>query len=138
MTRPKGRNHDQEGKPRALDVAELTAPGDVPSADVVEMAHRRRRHQDRLAGTVRDLPPEETVTPHGSDAIAALVLGTAITVQISDEQPPLMRRALQHGRTWSEIAMAAGLTVEQARAAYTDWAGGLAEPDRAEALRLAE
>ncbi|WP_432139162.1 MULTISPECIES: hypothetical protein [unclassified Streptomyces] len=126
-----------EGKPRALDVAELTAPGDVPSADVVEMAHRRRRHQDRIAGTVRGLPPEETVTADGSDAIAALVLGTAITVQIGDEQPPLMRQALRHGRTWSEIATAAGLTAEQARAAYTAWADTLDDSDRAEALDLA-
>ncbi|WP_328728345.1 hypothetical protein OG796_24710 [Streptomyces jietaisiensis] len=126
-----------EGKPRALDVAELTAPGDVPSVDVVEMAHRRRRHQDRLAGTVRGLPPEETVTADGTDAIAALVLGTAITVQIGDEQPPLMCQALQHGRTWSEIATAAGLTVEQARAAYTAWADTLGDSDRAKALGLA-
>ncbi|MFJ5839814.1 hypothetical protein ACIQGO_24160 [Streptomyces shenzhenensis] len=126
-----------EGKPRALDVAELTAPGDVPSADVVEMAHRRRRHQDRIAGTVRGLPPEETVTADGSDAIAALVLGTAITVQISDEQSPLMRQALQHGRTWSEIATATGLTPDQARAAYTAWADTLDDSDRAEALDLA-
>ncbi|MFJ8495334.1 hypothetical protein ACIRBZ_44455 [Streptomyces sp. NPDC094038] len=126
-----------EGKPRALDVAELTAPGDVPSADVAEMAHRRRRHQDRLAGTVRGLPPEETATADGSDAIAALVLGTAITVQLEDEQPPLMRQALQHGLTWSEIATATGLTVEQARAAYTSWADTLGENDRAEALGLA-
>ncbi|MGH1554637.1 hypothetical protein ACRAWF_30075 [Streptomyces sp. L7] len=81
-----------EGKPRALDVAELTAPG----ADV---AHRRRRYHDRLAGTVRSLPPEETVTAVGSDAIASLVLGAAITVQVEDEQLPLMRQALQHGRT---------------------------------------
>lgn len=126
-----------EGKPRALDVAELTAPGDVPSAGVAEMAHRRQRHQDRLAGTVRGLPPQETATTDGSDAIAALVLGTAITVQLEDEQPPLMRQALQHGRTWSEIATAAGLTPDQARTAYTLWAGGLDEPDRAEALNLA-
>ncbi|MGY4741406.1 hypothetical protein [Streptomyces sp. ATMOS53] len=126
-----------EGKPSALDTAELTAPGDVPAAEVVEMAHRRRRHQDRLAGTVRGLPPQETATADGSDAIAALVLGYAITVQISDEQPPLMREALQHGRTWSEIATAAGLTVDQARATYTAWAAGLDEPDRAEALQLA-
>ncbi|MYQ91468.1 hypothetical protein GTY20_09070 [Streptomyces sp. SID4946] len=126
-----------EGKPRALDVAELTAPGDVPEAGVVEMAHRRQRHQDRIAGTVRGLPPEETVTADGSDAIAALVLGTAITVQIGDEQPPLMRQALAHGRTWDEIATAAGLTAEQARAAYTAWAERLEEPDRTEALRLA-
>ncbi len=126
-----------EGKPRALDVAELTAPGDVPDAGVVEMAHRRRLHQDRLAGTVRGLPPEDTATADGFDALAALVLGTAITVQIGDEQPPLMRQALQHGRTWSEIATATGLTVGQARAAYTAWAAGLDEPDRAEALGLA-
>ncbi|MGW6293824.1 hypothetical protein [Streptomyces sp. NPDC055058] len=126
-----------EGKPRALDVAELTAPGDVPSADVVEMAHRRRRHKDRIAGTVRGLPPEETVTADGSDAIAALVLGTALTVQISDEQPPLMREALRHGRTWREIATAAGLTAEQARAAYTAWADTLDDSDRAEAPDLA-
>ncbi|WAZ24405.1 hypothetical protein STRCI_005819 [Streptomyces cinnabarinus] len=126
-----------EGKPRTLDVVELTAPGDVPSADVAEMAHRRRRHQDRLAGTVRGLPPEETVTADGSDVIAALVLGTAITVQLEDEQPPLMRQALQHGRTWSEIATATGFTVEQVRAAYTSWADTLGENDRAEALGLA-
>ncbi|MGW7278211.1 hypothetical protein ACWGIV_07855 [Streptomyces sp. NPDC054844] len=126
-----------EGKPRALDVAELTAPGDVPSADVVEMAHRRQRHQDRIAGTVRGLPPEETVTADGSDAIAALVLGTAITVQLEDEQPLLMHQALQHGRTWSEIATAAGLTVDQARAAYTAWADTLGDRDRAKALGLA-
>ncbi|MFI1852919.1 hypothetical protein [Streptomyces sp. NPDC020480] len=126
-----------EGKPRALDVAELTAPGDVPPADVVDMAHRRQRHQDRLAGTVRGLPTQETATADGSEAIAALVLGTAITVQIEDDQPPLMRQALQHGRTWSEIATATGLTADQARAAYTAWASGLDEPDRAEALRLA-
>ncbi|MGW3021146.1 hypothetical protein [Streptomyces longwoodensis] len=126
-----------EGMPRALDVAQLIAPGDVPSADVVAMAHRRRRHQDRIAGTARGLPPEETVTADGSDAIAALVLGTAITVQISDEQPPLMREALRHGRTWSEIATAAGLTAEQARAAYTAWAGTLDDSDRTEALDLA-
>jgi hypothetical protein len=126
-----------EGKPRALDVAELTTPGDVPSAGVAEMAHRRQRHQDRLAGTVRGLPPQETATADGSDAIAALVLGTAITVQVGDEQPPLMRQALQHGRTWSEIATAAGLTADQARAAYTAWAAGLDELDHAEALQLA-
>lgn len=69
--------------------------------------------------------------------IAALVLGTAITVQIGDEQPPLMRQALRHGRTWSEVATAAGLTVEQARAAYTAWAETLGDGDRAEALALA-
>ncbi|GAA2230250.1 hypothetical protein [Streptomyces nogalater] len=126
-----------EGKPRALDTAELTTPADVPAADVVEMAHRRQRHQDRLAGTVRGLPSQETATADGSDAIAALVLGTAITVQLGDEQPPLMRQALQHGRTWSDISTAAGLTVEQARVAYTAWAAGLDEPDRAEALQLA-
>ncbi|SBT89332.1 hypothetical protein GA0115233_1008105 [Streptomyces sp. DI166] len=126
-----------EGKPRALDVAELTAPGDVPEAGVVEMAHRRQRHQDRIAGTVRGLPPQETVTADGSDAIAALVLGTAITVQIGDEQPSLMRQALKHGRTWDEIATAAGLTAEQARAAYTAWAERLEGPDRTEALSLA-
>ncbi|WP_371788107.1 hypothetical protein OG404_09150 [Streptomyces griseoaurantiacus] len=126
-----------EGKPRALDVAELTAPGDVPSADVVDMAHRRQRHQDRLTGTLRGLPPEDTATADGSDAIAALVLGTAINVQIGDEQPPLMRQALQHGRTWSEIAISAGLTVDQARATYTTWAADLDEPERAEALQLA-
>ncbi|MFJ3935474.1 hypothetical protein [Streptomyces parvus] len=126
-----------EGKPRALDVAELTAPGDVPSADVVEMAHRRQRHQDRIAGTVRGLPPEETVTADGSDAIAALVLGTAITVQLEDEQPLLMHQALQHDRTWSEIATAAGLTVDQARAAYTAWADTLGDRDRTKALGLA-
>ncbi|MDX3525992.1 hypothetical protein P1P75_05965 [Streptomyces sp. ID05-39B] len=126
-----------EGKPHALDVAELTAPGDVPSADVVDMAHRRQRHQDRLTGTLRGLPPEDTATAAGSDAIAALVLGTAITVQIGDEQPPLMRQALQHGRTWSEIATAAGLTVDQARAAYITWADTLDDSDRAEALGLA-
>jgi hypothetical protein len=127
-----------EGKPHALDVVELTAPGDVPSADVLEMAHRRRRHQDRLAGTVRGLPAEETITADGSDAIAALVLGTAITVQVGDEQPPLMRQALRHGRTWSEVATATGLTVEQARAAYTAWAETLCAGDRADALALAE
>ncbi|MEV0173936.1 hypothetical protein AB0I00_22790 [Streptomyces sp. NPDC050803] len=127
-----------EGKPRALDVAELTAPGDVPSADVTEMAHRRQRHQDRLAGTVRGLPPQEAVTADGSDAIAALVLGTAITVQLEDEQPPLMRRALQHGRTWSEIATATGLSADQARTAYTTWADTLDNSARAEALGLAE
>ncbi|QDO42907.1 hypothetical protein FNV62_36475 [Streptomyces sp. RLB3-17] len=126
-----------EGKPRALDVAELTAPGDVPSADVVEMAHRRRRHQDRLAGTVRGLPPEETVTADGSDAIAALVLGTAITVQLADEQPLLFREALRHGRAWSEIGTAAGLSADQARAAYIAWAADLDEPEHAQALRLA-
>ncbi|MEU9658744.1 hypothetical protein [Streptomyces chartreusis] len=126
-----------EGKPRALDVAELTALGDVPSADVVEMAHRRQRHQDRIAGTVRGLPLEETATADGSDAIAALVLGTAITVQLEDEQPPLMRQALRHGRTWSEIATATGLTVEQARTAYTTWADTLGDNDRTEALGLA-
>ncbi|MFC7987440.1 hypothetical protein [Streptomyces sp. NPDC057336] len=58
-------------------------------------------------------------------------------MQIGDEQPPLMRQALQHGRTWSEIATAAGLTVDQARAAYTAWADTLDSSDRAEALGLA-
>ncbi|WP_319054531.1 hypothetical protein [Streptomyces europaeiscabiei] len=99
------------------------------------MAHRRRRrHQDRLAGTVRGLPHEETATADGSDAIAALVLGTAIAVQIEDEQLPLMRQALQHGRTWSEIATATGLSAEQARTAYTTWADILGDNARAEAL----
>ncbi|MFE5160006.1 hypothetical protein ACFRNT_16080 [Streptomyces sp. NPDC056697] len=119
-----------EGRPRALDVAELTAPGDVPDAGVVEMAHSRQRHQDRVAGAVRGLPLQGTVTADGSDAIAALVLGTAITVQIDDE-------ARQQGRTWSEIPTAAGLTVDQARTAYTAWAADLDEADRAEGLQLA-
>ncbi|MFE9000589.1 hypothetical protein ACFYOY_00330 [Streptomyces sp. NPDC007875] len=86
---------------------------------MIEMAHSRQRHQDRIAGAVRGLPLQGTVPADGSDAIAALVLGTAITVQIDDEQPPLTRQARQQGRTWSEIPTAAGLTVDQARTAYT-------------------
>ncbi|MFE9258578.1 hypothetical protein [Streptomyces sp. NPDC006879] len=127
-----------EGKPSALDTAVLTAPGDVPAADVVSLAHRRALHQRRLAGDVRGLAPEDTVAADGSDAIAALVLGCALTLQLADEQPPLFHQARRHGGTWQEIAIAAGLTVDQARAAYTAWADALDEPDRTQALQLAD
>lgn len=105
--------------------------------------------------SLRDLTGTVTGTPlAAAEHVELLTVGAAVARQVSLGRQVAVRRALQAGATWSQIANAHGITERAARRAFRDWidgqAGlwdatppgrrpiGLSPPDRATARRLAD
>ncbi|WFB08364.1 hypothetical protein LRS74_15870 [Streptomyces sp. LX-29] len=119
-----------EGKPQPIDTAVITAPSDVPTANLWLLAERRERHTARVAG-------RGTGDVGVGDALAALALGAVIRLVVDDEEQRLVREGLRHGATWEQLAKALGVAdVAQVRAVFMSWAQQLPDGEAAEALRL--
>ncbi|MDT0545608.1 hypothetical protein [Streptomyces lonegramiae] len=120
-----------EGKPQPIDTAAITAPSDVPTADLWLLAERRARHAGRVIG-------QDKSGASAADALAALALGAAIRRVLDDQEQHLVREGLRHGATWEQLARALGLADSaQAQTAFVAWAQQLPNGEATEALRLA-
>ncbi|MEF9908621.1 hypothetical protein ACQSMD_33425 [Streptomyces flavovirens] len=101
-------------------------PDDVPTFTPMSwQIEKHDEHSDRLVNNALPIDhPHPVERGDADDALAALALRESIRRQIESERGTRIHEALRLGATWSQVAAALDVPVDDARAALRAWAEG--------------